>query len=74
MQLELEDMKTSHGTRMGLPTYVRKTASQHVQSHRTGGSRTITNDAGAQQDGNAATVQDAPTDLMEKTKEGQEQG
>ena len=74
MQLELEDMKTSHGTRMGLPTYVRQTASLHVQNHRTGGSQTINNGVGAQKDGNAVTVHDAAADLLEKPKEEQEQG
>lgn len=36
MQNELEAMKTSHGARMGLPTFVRHVAAMHVQKNREG--------------------------------------
>eukprot|EP00951_Prasinocladus_malaysianus_P028866 scaffold264653_cov48-Prasinocladus_malaysianus.AAC.1 len=34
MQNELDSMRTNHGTRMGLPTFVRQVAAVHVQTGR----------------------------------------
>mmetsp|Transcript_20199 Transcript_20199/g.56021 ORF Transcript_20199/g.56021 Transcript_20199/m.56021 type:complete len:396 (+) Transcript_20199:389-1576(+) len=44
MQLELESMKTNHGSRMGLPTFVRKVAAEHVQQTRGGPGRSRSKD------------------------------
>jgi hypothetical protein len=63
LQAELEGMKTNHGTRMGLPSFVRLTASNHVVKGRTGPHRSMNN-----------ASNDVEVDVLQKTKHVEEQG
>ena len=45
MQDELESKKTGHGSRMGLPTFVRQVAAEHVQQTRGGPGRSRSKDS-----------------------------